>query len=201
MSVKNFTKLGWGLVRAPEHIFAELEANLEDTLRNVDGEVDSLPNEIDIRGVEGKHKSKFILQDDLNRRILNDLLPLHEEWAGVKLTPQNAYGLRLYQNNSNMLMHLDNQATHVISGILHVGRDPESEPWPLVIEDFEGNTNEVYLAPGDLLFYESSKCVHGRPKKFQGSWYTSMFLHYYPTLDWEGNVSVINRDYLYAEAL
>jgi len=185
MFVKNFTELGWGLVRAPEHIFAELQGNLQDALRNVDGDVNSLPNEIDIRGVEGEHKSKFVSQEDVNWKILNELLPLHEEWAGVKLTPQNAYGLRLYQNNTNMLMHIDNHSTHVISGILHVGRDPDSAPWPLVIEDFEGNTNEVYLAPGDLLFYESSKCVHGRPKKFNGSWYTSLFLHYYPSLDWD----------------
>jgi hypothetical protein len=31
-----------------------------------------------------------------------------------------------------------------------------------------------------MLFYESSKCFHGRPKKFIGSWYSSVFVHYYP---------------------
>ena len=27
---------------------------------------------------------------------------------------------------------------------------------------------------------ESSKCWHGRPKRFHGSWYTSVFVHFYP---------------------
>jgi len=68
-----------------------------------------------------------------------------------------------------------------------VGHDahPDSEPWPLVLEDFKGNTNEIYLEKGDMLFYESSKCFHGRPKRFRGEWYSSLFVHYYPE-GWEG---------------
>ena len=42
-------------------------------------------------------------------------------------------------------------------------------------------THEVTLTSGDLLFYESSKCFHGRPRPFNGSWYSSVFVHYYPT--------------------
>jgi hypothetical protein len=83
-------------------------------------------------------------------------------------------------------MHVDISKTHIISCILHVDHDddPESEPWPIVIEDFQGNTNEVVLESGDLLFYESSKCLHGRPKKFKGKWYSSIFVHYYPANNW-----------------
>ena len=58
------------------------------------------------------------------------------------------------------------------------------EPWPIYIEDFQGRTHEVYLTPGDMLFYESSKCWHGRPKPFRGTWYTSLFVHYYPSRGW-----------------
>jgi hypothetical protein len=47
------------------------------------------------------------------------------------------------------------------------------------------DTHEVVLAPGDLLFYESSKVFHGRPKRFKGSWYSSVFVHYYPTYGWK----------------
>merc|ERR1712113_248409 len=76
--------------------------------------------------------------------------------------------------------------THIISSILHVDHDNEtdSEGWPIIIEDFQGNTNEVYLESGDMLFYESSKCIHGRPRKFKGQWYSSIFTHYYPA-DWD----------------
>jgi len=51
-------------------------------------------------------------------------------------------------------------------------------------KDFHGNTHEVILTPGDMLFYESSKCFHGRPKRLNGSWYSSIFVHYYPKHDW-----------------
>jgi hypothetical protein len=36
------------------------------------------------------------------------------------------------------------------------------------------------LTSGDILLYESSKCFHGRPRTFNGSWYSSVFAHYYP---------------------
>ena len=42
-------------------------------------------------------------------------------------------------------------------------------------------THEVTLTSGDILFYESSKCFHGRPRPFNGTWYSSVFVHYYPT--------------------
>jgi len=80
-------------------------------------------------------------------------------------------------------MHTDRVESHIISIIFHIGSSPDSEPWPLFIEDFHGRTHEVVLAPGDLLFYESSKCFHGRPKPFRGSWYSSVFVHYYPDDD------------------
>jgi hypothetical protein len=89
-------------------------------------------------------------------------------------------------------MHVDKMQTHIISFILHIDSEA-NEPWPLMIEDFHGRTHEVILAPGDILFYESSKCFHGRPKRLNGKWYSSLFVHYYPKL-WEGK-SWYDRDH------
>ena len=69
-------------------------------------------------------------------------------------------------------MHLDKTNTHVVSFILHIGSSDDAEPWPIVIEDYLGNTHEIILTSGDMLLYESSKCLHGRPKRFKGSWYS-----------------------------
>jgi hypothetical protein len=69
--------------------------------------------------------------------------------------------------------------------IYHIDNSDDSEEWPIYIEDLHGNTHEVVLMPGDILFYESSKCLHGRPKMFNGSWYSSVFVHYYPTEGWQ----------------
>lgn len=43
-----------------------------------------------------------------------------------------------------------------------------------------GRCQAVNLEPGDLLFYESAKCMHGRPRPFKGKYYSSIFIHYLP---------------------
>jgi hypothetical protein len=90
---------------------------------------------------------------------------------------------------------VDRMETHVISCILHIDHSEDAEPWPLLIEDFQGNTNEVFLESGDMLFYESSKCIHGRPRPFNGSWYTSIFVHYYPAENWESGTRDLETHY------
>ena len=191
---KNYTENGWGLTRAPEHIIERLQHRLNATLLvgSDDGEnngdiVD--PNHRRTRQehfvpvIEGADEARplMIFNDTENRAILHELKPLFEWWSGIDLKPSIAYGIRAYRNNSNLLMHIDKPSTHVISGIFHVGRSEDAEPWPIVIEDFHGNTNQVYLTPGDVLFYESSKCFHGRPQVFQGGYYANVFLHYAPS--------------------
>ena len=114
----------------------------------------------------------------------------------MKLIPETSYGLRIYRNQSMLLMHTDSPETHVISSILHVDHDddPDSEKWPLVIEDFEGTSTEVFLESGDMLFYESSKLLHGRPRRFNGHWYSSIFLHYRP-VGWTGSDLMMDAHY------
>jgi hypothetical protein len=127
-------------------------------------------------------RPKFLqLPSTILDRALQDVLPIVQAWVGkdVPLVPATAYGLRIYQNTSRLLMHTDFRDTHIISGILHIGHDT-NQPWPLIIEGLDGSTNEVYLHPGELLLYESSKCWHGRMKRMDGQWYTNLFLHYHP---------------------
>ena len=77
-----------------------------------------------------------------------ELHPILEAWAGIKLVPAMAYGFRLYQNTSRLWMHIDRTQTHVISCIYHIASSDNAEPWPIVIEDYAGNTNSVILKPG-----------------------------------------------------
>jgi hypothetical protein len=123
----------------------------------------------------------FIDRPDLTQRVLHELQHYVETWANVPLTPEVAYGFRLYRNNSRLHMHVDKPQTHVISFILHIDSSDDAEPWPILIEDLQGNTHEVILTSGDMVFYESSKVFHGRPHTFKGSWYSSIFVHFYPT--------------------
>jgi len=168
----------------------ELQKKLRDNL-------ETAPFEKDVDVIENEMGSKplFIENVELNKKTLNELKPMHEEWSGVELEGSVAYGLRVYQNSSRLLMHVDKSNTHVISCILHIDHSEDSEPWPIVIEDFQGNTNEVVLEAGDMLFYESSKCFHGRPHTFKGSWYSSIFVHYHPKHNWDQGQRQIEAHY------
>jgi hypothetical protein len=64
-----------------------------------------------------------------------------------------------------------------------------------VIQDYHGNLNEVVLESGDMLLYESSKCAHGRPIPFKGSWYSSLFIHYAPSENWDGEQIKLDAHY------
>ena len=49
----------------------------------------------------------------------------------------------------------------MISSIFHVDHeyDDDDEPWPIVIESFDGTTHEVALRPGEMLFYEVGSSI------------------------------------------
>ena len=72
--------------------------------------------------------------------------------------------------------------THVISSIIHVAHeyDDDDEPWPIEIEDHDGNIHAMNLEEGQMLLYESASCLHGRRKVFRGKYYASIFAHYQP---------------------
>ena len=175
--VPNFTEHGFGLARCSDELI--------DTLRQAIRQ--GLPqarNEINTPVINAPRPPLFVDRPDLTERVLHELQPYAEEWSGLSLTPYRAYGFRLYRNESQLTMHVDKMQTHIISFILHIDSSDDAEPWPIFIEDFQGRTHEVILTPGDLLFYESSKCFHGRPRRFHGSWYSSIFVHYYPREGW-----------------
>ena len=180
----NFTQYGWALTRGPPELVEDLFTMLKIGLRSED-----TPVEIQSHPLMEEYPQELplmVVDESLNRRATKTLKPILEAWAGVNLIANNAYGLRVYRNQSKLLMHIDESSSHVISSILHVGHDPDGEPWPLVIEDLNGNTNEVFLETGDMLLYESSKCFHGRPKRYNGTWYSSLFIHYYP-VNWDAD--------------
>mmetsp|Transcript_6422 Transcript_6422/g.12392 ORF Transcript_6422/g.12392 Transcript_6422/m.12392 type:complete len:274 (+) Transcript_6422:203-1024(+) len=133
---------------------------------------------------ENQHHDDDYNYDDGNQWTMQRTERKKERVERKHLIGNNAYGLRIYKNGSRLNMHVDKSGTHVVSAILHVDHDANSKPWPIVIEDYQGNLNEVVLEKGDVLLYESSKCFHGRPRRFEGEWYTSLFIHYYPS-DWK----------------
>ena len=171
--VKNFTSIGYEVVKTPRHVHDKLNATLVAGFdrQRTEHKVDQISGEV----------AGFVDLGRLSNEIMEDLRPMHEEWSSTKLRASNAYGLRIYRPGNTLTMHTDKLETHVISAIVHVDRD--AEPWPIVIEGYDGRSVEVDLQPGEMLFYESAKCIHGRPRPLKGKWYTSLFVHYRP-VDW-----------------
>jgi hypothetical protein len=173
----NFTEYGFGLAKCPDDLLHALQQGIHDGLPNAGYEEES-------DAINAPNLPWFITRPDLTERVQRELHSYTEEWVGFPLTAHLAYGFRLYRNESQLYMHTDRLLTHVVSFILHIGSSDDAEPWPIFIEDLHGRTHELILTPGDILFYESSKCFHGRPRRFNGSWYSSVFVFYYPKDNW-----------------
>jgi hypothetical protein len=102
--VPKFTSMGFEVINAPAHIHQLVEAVNRglanfDSLRS-EGDVDVIYN---TAGMD----PKFVDVGDLAWEAIANLKPLHEEWGGMELVPTSAYGVRLYQNGSSLVMHYD----------------------------------------------------------------------------------------------
>lgn len=51
------------------------------------------------------------------------------------------------------------------------------------IFDFEDRLHEVEMNEGDIVYYESARCLHGRMRPLDGAFYVNLFAHYRPIGD------------------
>lgn len=116
---------------------------------------------------------------EFNQAVCHALKPAHETWAGMQLKESNCYGFRVYQRGCYLHNHVDRTQTHIISSTICVDYRLD-KPWPLYIEDIEGNPHQVNMEPGEYVLYEGAKLVHGRPWALPGDYYIGMFVHYWP---------------------
>jgi hypothetical protein len=60
----------------------------------------------------------------------------------------------------------------------------EVAPWDLEIHDHQTEVPQlVAMEAGDMVFYESARCMHGRPEPLKGAYYVNLFAHYRPAGD------------------
>ena len=129
------------------------------------------------------YPSLIYFDDAFNLQLMADLQEAHEAWSGRGLRPAACYGIRAYQPRSYLYNHRDHSRTHIVSSTICVDRRLRG-PWPLYIEDLDGRPHEVSIEPGEMVFYEGARLVHGRPYPLDGEYYANIFVHYTP-LGWE----------------
>lgn len=104
--VPKFTPFGFKLAQTPTAVHEKLRAAVESGVQNFD-QLRSEGN-IDVIYHNVSKQPKFVDLNTLAWEVINDLKTVHEEWAGgMKLIPTSAYGVRLYQNGSSLVMHYD----------------------------------------------------------------------------------------------
>jgi prolyl 4-hydroxylase len=123
---------------------------------------------------------------NLTNKIHDYLLPKLEAWCGEELEKTFIYGFRNYHKNSSLILHTDRIETHQISAIIMMSKDLRcgcgykefGDDWALQIKGHDGETNEIFFEPQDMVFYESAVCEHGRIKPFEGKDYVNFYVHY-----------------------
>jgi hypothetical protein len=121
----------------------------------------------------------------LKRYWQTRLRELVATWIGGDIPLENTdiYGIRRYEEGARLLTHVDRESTHVVSLIVNIDQVGMREPWMVEIYDFAGRLHEVSMEPGDVVYYESAKALHGRMKPLNGVSYSNLFTHYRPVGD------------------
>ena len=119
------------------------------------------------------------LLDYFAKYIHKELQPIFEWWCKEPLIMTARYGIRSYLKGAILNNHLDWVNSHHVSGIMMIDKDLNgNKDWPLQFQDHNGQWNDIYRDPGQMLLYESAICAHGREMPFQGKSYTNCYFHF-----------------------
>jgi hypothetical protein len=131
-------------------------------------------------------------RDEMARKYIQ---PLVEKWSGISpLELTSFYGIREYHDESWLRNHIDRIDTHVLSVTFSLGKVNISDPmqlltpeqfnqfptWPLEVISFDGEIHRHAHLPGQMILYESSALIHGRPFRNLGPGHLGAFVHFKP---------------------
>lgn len=99
-----FTTKGFEVIQTPPNVARLLRNALSEALTHWE----DLPLEetYDIYNIFNL-RPKFVSIPNLANFVHTELRSIHEAWAGISLKPTSVYGVRMYQNGSSLVMHLD----------------------------------------------------------------------------------------------
>eukprot|EP01039_Chlorochromonas_danica_P000783 gene783-850_t len=179
--IRTYTEFGFSKGRLPTDLFASMSAFYYNNADQATIE-------------EWENKGVFVnwwetdvfflpMPMQLKRYWQGRLKEMVEAWVGVPLELTDIYGMRRYEKGARLLTHVDREATHATSLIVNVAQGNIRKPWTIEIYDFNDRLHEIEMNPGDIVFYESARCLHGRMQPLQGDYYVNLFSHYRPVGD------------------
>ena len=180
---RTFTPLGFSKGRLPDDVFASMRAfyyNNRDPPHR-------LQEEWDREGVFVNHWESdidfIVIPWHLKGIWQERLKDVVQEWAGCEIEQTDMYGIRQYEAGARMMTHVDRINTHAVSLIVNIAQGDLTQPWTVEVYDHAHRLHEVVMEPGDIVYYESAKALHGRNTPLAGGYYANVFTHYRPIGD------------------
>ena len=183
--MKNYTKLGYAKVAVPQKLEEQLTRfwkAQEDYLRlptKANVEVGSTyfnhweSNQYVMNIDDDKFRSKH-----LRSLVWDETKPILEGWAGTELTPSSLLGVQVFTNKSVMPHRVDT-LPFVINAIIHVADDLYT-PWPIEVYSHDGKAHNVTLGVGEMLLYEGTSVIVGRPYPLRGNFNAEISISFEP---------------------
>jgi hypothetical protein len=193
MVERSFSSLGFSKGRLPDDVFASMGSFYYNNRNNVVNEewqgkglfVNWWETDVKFIAMPWSLKQKWQLR----------LSELVSAWSGVEVEETSMYGMRQYETGARLLSHVDRLPTHAVSLIVNVAQENLANPWPVEVFDHADRLHEINMIPGDIVYYESAKNLHGRNRpltcKDGGCRFVNLFTHYRPKADggrWHTNL-------------
>lgn len=179
----NFTHAGYAKIRAPTQVYTILRDywNQYNTTRSMVETWDTGNVYVNHWEAPTTHVPLDLPQSQ-RQVLLDELKRVLEQWSQTTLIATSVYGIRVYHQGSILAAHVD-RLPLVISAIINVAQGGLYEPWPLEVIGHNGKARNITLDPGEMILYQSSSIIHGRPFPLQGdasAFYADVFLHFEP---------------------
>lgn len=180
-----FTIDGFRKEKMPEELYSKILQWYFENKKNAIIEIEYDKNLSVIKNVSKKPPGTQIIHINQNKKLTHEfnkiMLEKVKKWSEIdELSHTSTYGIRMYKRGDVLIPHIDHPETHILSVICVIYQENMDEPWPLQIKDYNGVQNNVYLEPGEMLFYESDILEHGRIEPLKGNGYSNMYVHFKP---------------------
>ena len=176
--IPNYTQIGFKKEKLDDQLFEEIKKFYLSNLGKSEPEYVA-GDVVQIEETGGLGSNVIELSKQLKLVIHDSLKPELEAWSKTELIPTFVYGIRIYEKGAILSSHRDRLKTHIISAIINVDQEVDEE-WPLVIEDNYYRKHQILLKPGEMVFYESARLIHGRPIPLKGKHFANIFCHFMP---------------------
>ncbi len=186
--MQNYTHAGYAKVPTPAGVMKTLTDfwthNMEWSWREYWNEGHTYVNHWDMRTRMldiGRDDFPVVLSSKDKWQMIKEIQNVVESWTNQKVVLTSVYGIRIYREGAILASHVD-RLPLVSSAIVNVVQYNVTEPWALEVIGHDGVAHNVTANPGEMILYESSSVIHGRPYPLQGegSYYGSLFVHFEP---------------------